>query len=65
MEQQWPTKFQQSGASKVDEIDTVMNSNNSTDNSLGIVDNKSCNNEDKCDRNVRLQQKFENEIRLE
>lgn len=63
-QQQWPTKLQQSGSSDLDEKDTIMNCNNTTDNLIHILDNKSRNDEDKCDRNVRLQQKWENEIRL-
>lgn len=63
-QQQWPTKFQQSGASEVDEKDTIMNSSNSSENLLQLADNKVGNNEETCDQGVRLQQKCENEIRL-
>lgn len=63
--QQWPTKFQQSGASEVDGTETIMNNGNSSDNLQQIADNKIHNNEDICDKNVRLQEKCENEIRLE
>lgn len=64
-QQQWPTKFPQSGASEIDGRDTIMQNTNSSDNLLQIIDNKSRNNEEICDNTIRLQQKCENEIRLD